>query len=367
MKINVPDYIMSLKPYKPGKPIDELEREYGIKNSIKLASNENPLGPPASAVAAIKDAADNIHRYPDGGGFVLTRKIAEKTGVAPENIVLGNGSDDIIGFLSRAFLAPGDEAVMTLPSFLMYDIMVKSAGATSVMIPLQDFSSAFATDLDAMLKSITPKTRIVFLTNPNNPTGAIITKDAFEAFLNELPKGIVLVMDEAYIEFADKSQCVSGIDYLNNRVPVIVLRTFSKLYGLAGIRMGYGIMSDELAMVLHRVRQPFNVNSLAQAAAIAALDDDDYLKRTAMVISEGLDYLYGALDKLGVDYFPTQANFFLIDVKQDADEVFEKMLRRGVIVRSMCSYGYPEYIRLTVGLPDENRRFIEAFEKVMKS
>ena len=367
MKVTVPDYIMSLKAYKPGKPIEELEREYGIKNSIKLASNENPLGPPASAVAAIKDAAGNIHRYPDGGGFVLSRKIAEKTGVLPENIVLGNGSDDIIGFLSRAFLAPGDEAVMTLPSFLMYEIMVKSAGATAVMIPLQDASHSFGTDLDEMLTRITPKTRMVFLTNPNNPTGAIITKEAFESFLNALPDGIVLVMDEAYIEFADKLQCVSGIDYLDNRVPVIVLRTFSKLYGLAGIRVGYGIMSSGLSEVLHRVRQPFNVNSLAQAAAIAALDDDDYLKKTEMVISEGLEYLYKALDKLGIDYFPTQANFFLIDVKQDADVVFEKMLRQGVIVRSMCSYGYPEYIRLTVGLPEENRRFIDAFEKVMTS
>ena len=367
MKVTVPDYIMSLKPYKPGKPIEELEREYGIKNSIKLASNENPLGPPASAVRAIKDAAENVHRYPDGGGFVLTRKIAEKVGVLSGNIVLGNGSDDIIGFLSRAFLAPGDEAVMTLPSFLMYDIMVKSAGATSVMIPLQDASQSFGTDLDEMLKRITPKTRMIFLTNPNNPTGAIITKEAFESFFNAIPDGIVLVMDEAYIEFADKLQCVSGIDYLDNRVPVIVLRTFSKLYGLAGIRVGYGIMSEELAQVLHRVRQPFNVNSLAQAAAIAALDDEDYLKKTEMVISEGLDYLYKALDKLGIDYFPTQANFFLIDVKQDADVVFEKMLRQGVIVRSMCSYGYPEYIRLTVGLPEENRRFIDAFEKVMTS
>ncbi len=367
MKVTVPDYIMSLKPYKPGKPIEELEREYGIKNSIKLASNENPLGPPASAVAAIKDAAENVHRYPDGGGFVLTQKIADKVGVIPENIVLGNGSDDIIGFLSRAFLAPGDEAVMTLPSFLMYDIMVKSAGATSVCIPLEDASKSFGADLDSMLESITPKTRMIFLTNPNNPTGTIITKDAFESFVNALPEGIVLVMDEAYIEFADKSQCVSGVEYLANRVPVIVLRTFSKLYGLAGIRIGYGIMSEELAMVLHRVRQPFNVNSLAQAAAIAAIDDADYLIKTKTVIREGLDYLYGALDKLRVAYFPTQANFFLIDVKQDADEIFEKMLRQGVIVRSMYSYGYPEYIRITVGLPEENRRFIEAFEKVMTS
>ncbi len=367
MKINVPDYIMSLKPYKPGKPIEELEREYGIKHSIKLASNENPLGPPKSAIKAVREAAIDIHRYPDGGGFVLTRKLAEKNGVKPENIVLGNGSDDIIGFLTKAFLAPGDEAVMALPSFLMYDIMVKASGAKSVCVPLADASKAFAIDLDEILNSITPKTKMIFLTNPNNPTGTIIGKKAFDAFIKEVPKGIVIVIDEAYIEFADRSKCVSGQDYINSDLPVIVLRTFSKLYGLAGIRIGYGIMNEQLSMIIHRVRQPFNVNSLAQAAAIAVLGDEDYLNETKTVISEGLEYLYGALDRLGISYFPTEANFFLIDVKQKADDVFEKMLKLGVIVRSMASYGYSEYIRVTVGLPEENRRFIEALEKVVNS
>lgn len=367
MKMNVPDYILSLKPYKPGKPIEELEREYGIKNSIKLASNENPLGPPASAVQAVRDAAGDIHRYPDGGGFILTRKLAEKNGVKPENIVLGNGSDDIIGFLAKAFLMPGDEAVMALPSFLMYDIMVKASGATAVCVPLADASEAFAIDLAGILESITPKTKMIFLTNPNNPTGTIITKEAFDVFIDAVPNGIVIVVDEAYIEFADRGECVSGQDYIESDRPVVVLRTFSKLYGLAGIRVGYGIMDEEIAKVIHRVRQPFNVNSLAQVAAVAALDDQAYLDETKAVINDGLDYLYSALDDLGINYFPTQANFFLIDVKEQADDVFEKMLREGVIIRSMTSYGYPGYIRVTVGLPEENRRFIEALAKVVNS
>ena len=367
MKLNVPDYIMSLKPYKPGKPIEELEREYGIKKSIKLASNENPLGPPKTAVTAIENALTDIHRYPDGGGFLLTRKIAEKNNVKLQNIVLGNGSDDIIGFIAKAFLVPGDEAVMALPSFLMYDIMVKASGAKSICVPLADATKSFAIDLGEILSRITSKTKMIFLTNPNNPTGTTISENSFDDFIDAVPEGIVIVIDEAYIEFADSESCVSGLKYINNSNPVIVLRTFSKVYGLAGIRIGYGIMNEELSQVMHRVRQPFNVNSLAQAAALAALEDDDYLEKTRVVISEGLTYLYSALESLGIDYFPTQANFFLIDVKQSADVVFEKMLRQGVIIRSMTSYGYPEYIRITVGLPEENRRFIEALEKVVNS
>lgn len=365
MDFYVPDFIMSLKPYKPGKPIEELEREYGISGSIKLASNENPLGPPESAIEAMKNAMTTLHRYPDGAGFILTEKLAEKLGVTPDNIVPGNGSDDIIGFLSRAFLAPGDEAVMTLPSFLMYEIMVKSAGATAVMVPLAGPEMNFGIDLDALLQNVTPKTRMIFVTNPNNPTGTAIGKKDLEAFLEKVPDGVVVVLDEAYIEFADEEACVSGLAYIDNRVPVIVLRTFSKLYGLAGIRVGYGVMSTELAGVVQRVRQPFNVNSLAQAAAVAALDDEAYLKKTRTIIKEGLNFLYSALDEMGITYFRTQANFFLIDTERSADEIFEELLKEGVIIRSMSSYGYENFIRVTVGLPEENERFIKAFKKVL--
>jgi len=363
--VKTPDYILNLKPYKPGKPIEELEREYGIRDSIKLASNENPLGPPASAVAAMEKALKGCHRYPDGSGFHLTRKIAELHGVKPGNVVLGNGSDDIIGLLTRAYLAPGDEALMTRPSFLMYEIMVNSAGAVSVFVPLADGSRNFAIDLDAMVGKITERTRMIFLTNPNNPTGAIIRKQEFERFLAKVPSNVIVVLDEAYIEFAIDPECMNGRDYLDGKRPVVVLRTFSKAYGLAGMRVGYGLMSEDMAMALHKVRMPFNVNILGQTAALAALSDEDYLAKSLDLIHKELDYLYAELEKMGLTFYRTQANFFLIDVKRPADQVFESLLREGVIVRSMTSYGYPEFIRLSVGLPEENQRFIKALSKVM--
>lgn len=367
MKLIVPDYIKKLKPYKPGKPIEELEREYGISNSIKLASNENPLGPPKSALEAIKTHATKVHMYPDGSGYYLTRKLAEKNKVNPDQIVLGNGSDDIIGLLTTAFLKQGDQAIMTDPSFLMYEITVNSAGAESIFVSLASPENDFAIDLDTIAQKINDKTRMIFITNPNNPTGAIIKKEAFERFCAQIPDDVVLVIDEAYIEFAHDAQCMKGRDYIEGPQPVVVLRTFSKAYGLAGLRVGYGLMDKDIAQILNRVRMPFNVNSLAQAAALAALDDTDYLQKSKKVIQDGLSYLYGELDNMGIEYYKTQSNFFLIYVKRSADEVFEALLHEGVIVRSMTSYGYPEYIRLTVGLPEENRRFIKAFEKVMNS
>ena len=365
MTATVPDYILKLKPYKPGKPLEELEREYGITDSIKLASNENPLGPPASAVKAMEKALGDSHRYPDGSGFHLTQKIAEKHGLKPENIVLGNGSDDIIGLLTRAYLAPGDEAIMPLPSFLMYEIMVNSTGAVSVFTPLAGGDRNFAIDLEEMIKRVTEKTRMIFLTNPNNPTGTIIRKREFEDFLKQVPDNIIVVVDEAYIEFVRDEQCMTGRDYLGGQKAVVVLRTFSKAYGLAGLRMGYGIMNQDIAMALHKVRMPFNVNSLAQAGALAALDDEAYLEKSRTLIHQGLDRLYRELDTLGITYYPSQSNFFLIDVKRSSDQVFEQLLREGVIVRAMTSYGYPEFIRVTVGLPEENARFVKALTKVM--
>ncbi|MFP4668304.1 MAG: histidinol-phosphate transaminase [Desulfobacterales bacterium] len=361
MKLNIPDYIKSIKPYKPGKPIEELEREYGVSGSIKLASNENPLGPSPKALAAMSDAMANLHRYPDGSGHYLMEKLAEKLGAKQANIVLGNGSDDIIGMLARALLRAGDEAIMTAPSFLMYEIMVRSSGAEPVFVPLK---SLFA-DLEAMADNITDKTRIIFLNNPVNPTGTIITKDDFTAFMQKVPDHVAVVIDEAYIEFASDPDCLDGLAYALGESPVVVLRTFSKVYGLAGVRIGYGIMPEELAGILHRVRQPFNANALAQAGALAALDDTEFLEKTVSLVRSELDFLYAGLERVGVNYFPSEANFFLIDVGCDAEVFFEEMLRRGVIVRSMASYGYPEYIRINAGTREENRRFLEAFESVL--
>ncbi len=363
MNLSVPDYILSLKPYAPGKPLEELEREYGIDNSIKLASNENPLGPSPMAVKAIENALEMLNRYPDGGGHDLTGKLSEELNVAPENIVLGNGSDDIIGMLARVFLKPGDEAIMPKPSFLMYDIMVNSSGAIPIYVPLK----SLALDLQGMAAKITKKTRLIFVCNPNNPTGTIVSKKDFNKFLENIPENIPIVVDEAYIEFVRDPECVNGIDYIKTGRAVVTLRTFSKAYGLAGLRIGYGVMPKEIAELLHRVRQPFNASRPAQAGALAALDDEPFLTKTVGLVHKGLDYLFESLGKMRIKAFPTQANFLLIDVGRDADAVFEKMLRMGVIVRSMKSYGYPEYIRINAGLPEENARFIAALKAIMQS
>ena len=361
MKLSTPDYILSIKPYVPGKPLEELEREYGIKKSIKLASNENPLGPSPMAVKAIKSALENLNRYPDGSGYNLINRIAEKLKVSPENIVLGNGSDEIIGMLTHTLLKPGDEVILPQPSFLIYDIMVRCAGATCVNVPLNSLSI----DLEEIKKRVTSKTKMVFLCNPNNPTGTIILKEEFERFLESIPPEIIVVVDEAYIEFVREQNCACGIEYINSTRPLVVLRTFSKAYGLAGLRIGYGVMSEEISGIINRIRLPFNTNSLAQVGAVAALDDEKFFKKTQKLIHEGLDFMYSALDRLGIKYFPTQANFFLIDVERDADEVFEKMLTYGVIIRSMTSYGYPHYIRVNTGLREENAGFIKALDEVL--
>lgn len=362
MKLLVPDYILSIKPYTPGKPLEELEREYGITESIKLASNENPLGPSPMAVEAIKNAIEKLNRYPDGSGHDLVQKISTHLGLQAENIVLGNGSDDIIGMLASAFLQPGDEVILPRPSFLMYELLVTSAGALPVFVPLQFLSI----DLKGIEEHITSRTRMIFLCNPNNPTGTIISRQGFENFLRKIPDDIIVVVDEAYIEFVQDKNCAKSIEYLDKIRPVVTLRTFSKAYGLAGLRIGYGVMPIEIASLLNRVRLPFNVNLLAQVAAAAALEDTTFLEKFIALVHDGLHFLYDGLDRLGIKYFPTQANFFLIDVSKDADEVYERMLRHGVIVRSMKSYGYPNFIRINIGLPEENARFLKVLEKSLE-
>jgi histidinol-phosphate aminotransferase len=361
MDIRIPDHILTLKPYSPGKPLAEVERDYGIADSIKLASNENPLGPSPRALNAIQEGLSTLHRYPDGGGHDLTAALAERLGVTPAHIVLGNGSDEIIGMLTRALLLPGDEAILPQPSFLMYDIMVRAAGAIPVYVPLKSLTI----DLEGIRRQVGPRTRLVFICNPNNPTGTVVSRVAVEAFLADLPPEIVVVVDEAYIEFVRDRHCFKAIPLPPRASNLVALRTFSKAYGLAGLRIGYAVMPPPIADILHRVRQPFNTNSLAQAGACAALADDAFLDRTLRVIHEGIDFLGAALDSLHVRYFPTQTNFMLIDVRRSADEVFEKLLRQGVIVRSMASYGYPAYLRVNTGLPAENRRFLSALERAL--
>ena len=361
MKLTIPDYIQAIAPYVPGKPLEALEREYGISDSIKLASNENPLGPSPKALAAIQQSLSTLHRYPDGAGHLLTRKIADANGVSPANVVIGNGSDDIIALLVRALVRVGDRVIVPRPSFLMYAITATAAGAVVDAVPLK----ALAMDLDAMAQRVTADTRLVFVCNPNNPTGTVVSHNDFHRFMARLPDEVVVVVDEAYIEFARDLDCLKTGRPSDMERPLVTLRTFSKAYGLAGLRVGYGLMPAALAEALNRVRQPFNVNAMAQAAAVAALDDRGFLHRTVDLVHRGLDDLYAALDGLGLTYFKTEANFFLIDVGQPADHVFENMLHQGVIVRSMRAYGFPTYIRINVGLEEENRRFLRALETVL--
>jgi histidinol-phosphate aminotransferase len=353
--------IAALVPYKPGKPIEELERELGISGAIKLASNENPLGPSPKAVEAMAQALSGLHRYPDGAGFVLRTALAERYGLVPEQIVLGNGSNEIIEFLCRAFLRPGDLALAAAPSFLMYAKLVQVAGGQLKEVPL----NGFRLDLEAMAAAIEPRTRLVFVNNPDNPAGTAFSAAEFRRFLSQTPEGVLVVLDEAYIDFASDPEVARGTDFLDDPTPVVVMRTFSKAYGLAGLRVGYGLGPVEVMDLLHRVRQPFNSSILAQVAGAAALADQEFLQRTQEVTWQGLKDFYACFEALGLEYVPSQANFVLVKLGPRAAEVADELLRRGVIVRKMASYGLPEHLRISVGLPGENRRFMDELTAIL--
>jgi len=353
--------IRGIKPYEPGKPIEELEREYRITDAVKLASNENPLGCSPAVYKAVQDHLHKMNRYPDPRCYELTSMLAGKFRVDPENIVVGNGSDDIISLLTAAFLDSESEALMPAPSFLMYEICVRTARGIPVMVPLRDFSI----DFEKMAARITGKTRMIFLTNPFNPTGSAFTAEAFAAFLEKVPPDVLVVVDEAYIEFARQPDIFNSLSHPLSDRRVIALRTFSKAYGLAGFRIGYGIMDKEVAELLHRIRQPFNVNSPAQAAGMAALQDDAFLRKTLKTVHNGIDYLTDELGRSGISCLPTQSNFLMIDVKTDAAAVFQSLLASGVIVKSMKSYGFNTYIRVNAGTGEENRRFMAALKGVL--
>ena len=361
MKLVTPPYIAQLQPYVPGKPIETLQRELGLNDVVKLASNENPLGPSPRATEAIKAALGRLHRYPDGAAHDLTDRLARQWDVTADNVVLGNGSDDLIAMIARAFLAPGDEVVVPQPSFLMYALAAQWSGARCASVALKSLTI----DLAAMADAVSPASKIIFLCNPNNPTGTIFAKADFDRFLDRVPDDVMIVLDEAYAEFVRSDDFVSGADYIYRKRPIVTLRTFSKAYGLAGLRVGYGIMPAEVAQILHRVRDPFNVSIPAQAGALAALDDHAHLLETRRVTHDGIAYLQNALERLGLTSYPTEANFFLIDVKTEADRVYHQLLREGVIARSMRAYGYPNFIRISIGRSSENQRFIEALAKVL--
>ncbi len=359
----VPEWIRTLTPYPPGKPIEEVEREFGIQDSIKLASNENPLGPSPKALAAIAAALPTLHRYPDGSAFYLRRRLAARWGVTQDEIMVGNGSNEMIELLVRGFVRPGDEAVMADQAFVVYRLLVQAAGGVPRLVPLRDFTH----DLEAMADAITPRTRVVFVANPNNPTGTIVRRGTWEAFLRGVPPHVIVVADDAYAEYVEDPEYPDTIAGRGaGRAPVVSLRTFSKLYGLAGLRIGYAIAPPAVADVISRIRQPFNVNALALVGALAALEDDEHVRRTLAINREGMAYLTDAFRRLGLSYVPSAANFVLVRVGQGA-RVYDALLRRGVIVRPVGVYGFPEYVRVTVGLPEENRRLVDALAGVLEA
>ena len=361
---DAPDGVCDIAQYVPGKPVEEHAREFHLDQAgiVKLASNENMRGPSPKALAAIAAAAADVTRYPDGNGFALRSALAPRLGVAPECLVLGNGSNDVLELVTQAFLTPGDEAIYAQHAFAVYPLATHARGAKGVEVPAKDHGH----DLPAMLAAVTPRTRVVFVANPNNPTGTWIGGAAMEEFVANVPREVVVVLDEAYDEYLAPSDRSRSISWIARYPNLIVSRTFSKAYGLAALRVGYGVMDASVADLLNRVRQPFNVNSLAQAAAIAALGDATYVEESARWNREGMRQIEAGLAKLGVAFVPSHGNFLLVNVG-DGARVYAALLRDGVIVRPVANYGLPAFLRVTVGLPAENERFLAALGRALGS
>ena len=355
------DHILGIAPYEPGKPIEELERELGISDVIKLASNENPLAPSDRVMKAMQTALTHINRYPDGSGYYLRQAIARRHGLTSDHVILGNGSNDMIELMVRAFLRPGEEAVIPHPSFVVYPMIVQAVGGIRVVVTLKDQRL----DLEAMARAITPMTKMVFIANPNNPTATIVTADEVAHFMSRVPPRTIVVFDEAYIEFAMGPDFPDVLASVKQGRKVMVLRTFSKSASLAGLRVGYGVADADAIALMNRIRQPFNVNALAQVAALAALDDESHVMECVRMIEAGRHYLYDEFNALGIKYVPSRANFILVDVGHSASDVFQRLLKEGVIVRPMTSFGMESALRVTIGTPEENRRFVKALKKVL--
>jgi len=361
--------VRGLHPYQPGKPISELEREYGVSDIIKLASNENPLGPSPKAVAALKAALDEVHLYPDGGGFDLKQKLSGRLGVDPGWITLGNGSNDVLDLICRAFLTPADEAVYSQYTFGVYPISVQAVNAVARVAPANpgDHGQPLGHDLDAMAALVNEKTRLVFIANPNNPTGTWVTETPLRRFVENLPPSTVVVVDEAYFEYVDKDGYPNTLPWVAEFPNLVVSRTFSKIYGLAGLRVGYFVSQLEVADVINRIRHPFNVNSLALVAAEAALDDEEFVARSRKLNLDGMQQLSAGLDRLGLAHAPSAGNFFLVDIGSDAMPFYEALLRRGVIVRPVGNYKLPNHLRMTIGTRDQNERLLSALGDVLSA
>ncbi|MCC5886648.1 MAG: histidinol-phosphate transaminase [Gammaproteobacteria bacterium] len=352
--------IRALQPYQPGKPVEELERELGIREAVKLASNENPRGPGPAVHEALARSGRALNRYPDGNGFELKRALAERLGVDAAMITLGNGSNDVLELLGRVFVGPGDRGVVDAHSFVVYPLAITSSGGEIVRVP----SKHYGHDLEAMAAAVDDRTRILFVANPNNPTGTRVTEAEVKKLLASVPDDVVVVLDEAYFEYVDAADHPDGIRLLADHPNLVVTRTFSKIHGLAALRMGYAVSSKTIADLLNRLRQPFNANALAQAAAVAALGDDDYMRESRRLNDAGMAELTAAFDARQLPWIPSAGNFVTVRVG-DGNGIYEALLREGVIVRPIGGYGLPEHLRVTVGLEAENARFIAALDRVL--
>ncbi|MCL4792279.1 MAG: histidinol-phosphate transaminase [Gammaproteobacteria bacterium] len=358
--------VLGLQPYVPGKPVAELEREYGIRDSIKLASNENPLGPPPASIRAISEALDDLALYPDGAAFELKNALARRLAVDPVRITVGNGSNELLSLVAETFLTPATEAIYSQFAFLIYALSVQATGAVARVAAanVADHPQPLGHDLDAMRKLVTPATRLVFIANPNNPTGTWLGAAELRAFIGGLPSHVLVLLDEAYGEYVAGADWPDALRWLDEFPNLIVTRTFSKMYALAGLRVGYAISHPQVAELLNRVRQPFNVNSLAQVAARAALDDAGHVMRSRQLNAQGLTQLSEGLGALGWRVSPSAGNFVLVDTGGPAQPWYEKLLRTGVIVRPVANYGLPDHLRITVGLPEQNERLLSALRSL---
>ena len=353
--------VFTLKPYVPGKPIDEVKRELGLDDIIKIASNENPLGSSPKAVEAVRESLHLMHIYPDANCYNLKSRLAAVNGMGENGVLVGNGSDEILMLLATTFLNRGDQIVYGHPSFSEYEFTAKIMGAEGVEVPLNNFTF----DLDAILKAINNKTKMVFICNPNNPTGTIVKDAEIERFMERVPDDVLVVFDEAYGEYTESADFTSGLKYVKAGRNVIVLRTFSKIYGLAALRVGYGLTLPEIAQAVEMITEPFNVNSMAQIGALAAIDDVEHVQRSRAINSVGKKYLYSEFDKLGLNYVPTEANFIFLDTGKDCQAVFKALLQMGVIIRTGDIFGHPNFIRVTIGTEAENERFIQSLTQVL--
>ncbi len=355
--------LQAIKPYVPGKPIEEVQRELGISDVIKLASNENPLGPSPKAVEAILETVSSIQRYPDGNAFKLKNAIAEKYEVEHSNILTANGSDESIKLVAEAYLNPGEEVIIPWPSFSEYEFAAKIMGGRCIVSPLD---KEFRLDLEDMVKKVTPETKVIFVCNPNNPTGTIVGREEVEKFLSRVPGDVLVVFDEAYCEYVNDDRYMDTVDLVKQEIPnIIVLRTFSKIYGLAGLRAGYALGPKNVIASIEKVREPFNVNIFAQAAGAAAITDADHVRNSRETNESGKQYLYREFEKMGLKYTPTEANFIWVDTGKDSRGLFENLLKKGVIIRTGNIFGFDSYIRVTIGLREQNERFISALKEML--